>query len=65
MFEAGQDAEIAESERAWMDAWLRRDRATCDRLLAPDFLLTSARGVLIPMVRGRCPRHDCRATAAA
>lgn len=48
MSEAPGEAEIVESERAWMEAWLRRDQATCDRLLAPDFLLTSARGVLMP-----------------
>ena len=42
------EAQIDALEREWMEAWCRRDRATCERLLAPDFLLTSARGVLIP-----------------
>jgi hypothetical protein len=44
----GSEAELRALEREWMEAWRRRDRATCERLLAPDFLLTSARGVLIP-----------------
>jgi hypothetical protein len=44
----GSEAELHALEREWMEAWRRRDRATCERLLAPDFLLTSARGVLIP-----------------
>ena len=35
-------------EREWMEAWRLKDRATCERLLAEDFLLTSARGVLMP-----------------
>jgi len=48
MSEAQEEAELVESEHAWMDAWRRRDQVTCDRLLAPDFLLTSARGVLVP-----------------
>ena len=40
-------AELRTLEQAWMEAWRQRDRATCERLLAPDFLLTSARGVLL------------------
>lgn len=43
----GPEAQIRALEKEWMEAWRRRDRAACDRLLAPDFLLTSARGVLI------------------
>lgn len=31
-----------------MEAWRLKDRAACDRLLADDFLLTSARGMLMP-----------------
>lgn len=41
------EAEIAALEREWMDAWLKRDRETCDRLLGDDFILTSARGALM------------------
>ena len=41
------ESEIAALERQWMDAWCRKDRATCQRVLADDFLLTSARGVLM------------------
>ena len=39
------DQEIQQLERAWMAAWVERDRATCERILADDFLLTSARGI--------------------
>lgn len=35
-------------ERAWMEAWRTGNRATCERLLAPDFQLTSARGGIMP-----------------
>lgn len=41
------ETEIVALERAWMAAWLNRDRALCERILADDFLLTSARGVLM------------------
>jgi len=34
-------------EARWMQAWLDRDRATCEAILGDDFQLTSARGVLI------------------
>jgi hypothetical protein len=47
MPESALEAEIVSLERTWMDAWCRRDRRTCDQILAPDFLLTSARGVLM------------------
>lgn len=40
--------DIARLEEEWMQAWVRKDVATCDRILADDFLLTSARGVLMP-----------------
>ena len=40
-------AVIPQLEREWMVAWLARDRDTCARILADDFLLTSARGVLM------------------
>ena len=42
------ETELPDLERAWMEAWRLKDRATCDRLLGEDFLLTSARGVLMP-----------------
>jgi hypothetical protein len=34
-------------ERDWMIAWTKKDRGTCERILAEDFLLASARGVLM------------------
>jgi ketosteroid isomerase-like protein len=36
--------EILAMEERWMDAWRRRDLATCDRILGDEFLLTSALG---------------------
>lgn len=33
--------EIERLQRAWMDAWLTHDLATCERLLAPEFRLRS------------------------
>ena len=44
---SSMESEIAALERQWMEAWLRRDRPTCDRILADDFVLTSARGTLM------------------
>ena len=41
-------AEIQALERRWMQAWVERDIATCSAILADDFILTSARGVLMP-----------------
>jgi hypothetical protein len=38
---------LPELERAWMNAWIAKDRATCEALLDDEFLLSSARGVLI------------------
>ena len=38
---------LPELERAWMNAWIAKDRATCDDILDEEFLLSSARGVLI------------------
>ncbi|HEY9024927.1 MAG TPA: nuclear transport factor 2 family protein [Burkholderiaceae bacterium] len=40
--------EIQALERRWMQAWVERDLTTCAALLADDFILTSARGVLMP-----------------
>ena len=42
------ETKIPALERLWMDAWKNRDRTVCERILADDFLLTSARGVLMP-----------------
>jgi ketosteroid isomerase-like protein len=44
---ATAEAEIPLLEQSWMDAWVVKDRATCERILADDFLLTSARGALM------------------
>ena len=38
---------VPELERAWMNAWIAKDRATCEAVLDDEFLLSSARGVLI------------------
>jgi ketosteroid isomerase-like protein len=40
--------EIQTLERQWMQAWVDNDLATCAAILADDFLLTSARGTLMP-----------------
>lgn len=40
--------QIARLEDEWMQAWVRADLAACARILADDFLLTSARGNLMP-----------------
>jgi ketosteroid isomerase-like protein len=42
------ESELAKLERAWMAAWMAKDLATCERILDDEFLLTSARGVLMP-----------------
>ncbi|MEO6362875.1 MAG: nuclear transport factor 2 family protein [Caldimonas sp.] len=39
--------ELPSLERAWMDAWIAKDRATCEGILDDEFILSSARGVLI------------------
>lgn len=39
---------IPDLERKWMDAWIAKDAATCERILDDEFLLSSARGVLMP-----------------
>ncbi len=41
------ETEIAGLERQWMDGWCQKHRETCERILANDFVLTSARGVLM------------------
>lgn len=41
------EEELRALERAWMEAWIAKDRAACERMLADDFVLTSGRGVLM------------------
>jgi Domain of unknown function (DUF4440) len=38
---------LPELERDWMNAWITKDRVTCEEILDAEFLLSSARGVLI------------------
>ena len=38
---------LPELERAWMNAWMAKDRVTCEAILDDEFLLSSARGLLI------------------
>jgi hypothetical protein len=38
---------IPQLEREWMNEWVLRERDGCARILGDDFLLTSARGVLM------------------
>lgn len=42
------EQDIQRLEREWMAAWVARDRAACERTPADDFMLTSARGILMP-----------------
>ncbi|MEO5565044.1 MAG: nuclear transport factor 2 family protein [Luteimonas sp.] len=44
---ASAEIEIPLLEQEWMAAWVKQDHAACERILADDFLLTSARGVLM------------------
>ena len=37
------EAELIGLQNAWMDAWRRRDRDALERIIAPEFALTSAR----------------------
>lgn len=46
--DAAVETEIQSLERRWMQAWVEADLDTCAAILADDFLLTSARGVLMP-----------------
>jgi len=39
--------ELPKLERAWMSAWIARDRDCCDHILDDEFLLSSARGMLV------------------
>jgi len=45
---ASAETALPQLEASWMQAWVRKDRATCESILAEDFLLTSARGILMP-----------------
>ena len=42
------NTEIELLERKWMQAWVEGDMDTCASILGDDFVLTSARGVLMP-----------------
>ena len=44
---ATAETDISLLEQSWMDALVAKDRATCEHILADDFLLTSARGTLM------------------
>jgi ketosteroid isomerase-like protein len=46
--DASMTAEIQALERKWMQAWVNGDIGACASILADDFVLTSARGVLMP-----------------
>ena len=39
--------EVPALERAWMQAWVEGDLKACAAILADDFVLTSARGILM------------------
>ena len=63
---ASPEIAIPQLEESWMQAWVRRDRATCEAILADDFLLTSARGILMPKadwVAGAMGPFNCTAFA--
>jgi len=38
---------LPELERDWMNAWIAKDQAACEEILDAEFLLSSARGLLI------------------
>jgi ketosteroid isomerase-like protein len=46
--DTSEKADIEARERQWMQAWVDKDLATCASILADDFILTSARGTLMP-----------------
>lgn len=41
------EQDVPRLERIWMEAWRQNDRAACADVLGDDFLLTSARGILM------------------
>jgi Domain of unknown function (DUF4440) len=43
--------DVSALEHAWMRAWRERDRSTLERVLADDFVLTSATGEVIDRAR--------------
>ena len=54
---------LPELERAWMNAWIAKDRATCEEVLDDEFLLSSARGILIrkaEWLAGAMSAFNCR-----
>ena len=48
--QSGPEVEISNLEREWMSAWIRKDLDVCRRILADDFILTSARGNIMSKV---------------
>jgi hypothetical protein len=42
-----REIEIKALEQKWMDAWRLRNRTACEEVLGSDFVLTSARGILM------------------
>lgn len=55
--------ELLELERAWMNAWIAKDRAACEDILDDEFLLSSARGILIrkdEWLAGAMSAFNCR-----
>lgn len=63
---ASPEIAIPQLEESWMQAWVRKDRATCEAILAEDFLLTSARGILMPKadwLAGAMDSFNCTAFA--
>ena len=55
--------QLPELERTWMNAWIAKDRATCEDILDDEFLLSSARGVLIrkaEWLAGAMSTFNCR-----
>ena len=54
---------LPELERDWMNAWIAKDRATCEEILDDEFLLSSARGMLIrkpEWLAGAMTTFNCR-----
>lgn len=39
--------QIISLEKEWMEGWRRKDRETCARILADDFIITSATGAVL------------------
>jgi len=46
--DSSTSTQVQALERRWMQAWVENDLQVCASILADDFVLTSARGVLMP-----------------